>query len=116
MVDNIQLDNTFHALADPTRRHIIGMLVEQQQHRIKDLVAPFEISFAAVSKHIKVLEKAELVTRTKIGREYHVQLNTLPLKQAQDWITYYEQFWLERFARLDKLLVASTSEEDKDIK
>ncbi len=116
MVDNTQLDNTFHALADPTRRHIIGMLVEQRQHRIKELVAPFDISFAAVSKHIKVLEKADLVTRTKFGREYHVQLNTPPLKQAQDWIAYYEQFWLERFTRLEKLLIGGTSEEDKDIK
>ena len=112
MVEYMQLNNTFHALADPTRRHIIGMLVEQQQHRIKELVAPFDISFAAVSKHIKVLEKADLVTRTKRGREFYLQLNTLPLKQAQDWIVYYEQFWIERFAKLEELLVGSSGRED----
>ncbi len=115
MVKYTRLDQTFHALADPTRRHIIGMLVEQQQHRIKDLVAPFNISFVAVSKHIKVLEKADLVTRTKSGREYYLQLNTLPLKQAQDWIDYYQQFWSKRFARLENLLENSANEADMGI-
>ena len=115
MVKYTQLDQTFHALADPTRRHIIGMLVEQQ-HRIKDLVAPFDISFVAVSKHIKVLEKAELVTRSKRGREYYLQLNTLPLKKAQDWIEYYQQFWSKRFAKLEKLLENNATEADSDIK
>ena len=115
MVEYTHLDNTFHALADPTRRHIIGMLVEQRQHRIKELVEPFDMSFAAVSKHIKVLEKADLVTRTKRGREFYLQLNTLPLKQAQDWIEFYQQFWLKRFARLEKLLAGSTIEVDRDI-
>ncbi len=112
MVEYLQLDKTFHALADPTRRHIIGMLVEKQ-HCIKELVAPFDISFAAVSKHIKVLEKADLVIRTKRGREFYLQLNTLPLKQAQEWIEFYRQFWIARFARLEKLLVDGASEEDK---
>jgi DNA-binding MarR family transcriptional regulator len=93
MVNNTLLDNTFRALADPTRQQIIGMLVE-----------PFDISFAAVSKHIKILERANLVTRTKRGREVYVLLNTQPMQQAQDWLSFYQQFWQTRFANLDKLL------------
>lgn len=110
MVNNTQLNNTFRALADPTRRRIIGMLVEQKQHRIKELVEPFDISFAAVSKHIKILERADLVTRTKRGREYYVQLNTRPMQQAQDWLAFYQEFWLQRFAHLEKLLKDETPE------
>ena len=104
MVNNSHLNRTFHALADPTRRQIIGMLVEQKQHRIKELAEPFEMSFVAVSKHIKVLEKAHLLTRTKRGREHYIQLNIKPLTEAQDWIKYYEKFWVARFSRLEKLL------------
>ncbi len=110
MVKYKQLDNTFHALADSTRRHIIGMLVEQKEHRIKELVEPFDMSFVAVSKHIKVLEKAGLVKRTRRGREHYVELNTLPLKQAQDCIQFYQNFWLERFAKLEKLLTKNKIE------
>lgn len=110
MVNNKQLNDTFRALADPTRRQIIGMLVEQKEHRIKSLVEPFDISFAAVSKHIKMLERADLVTRTKRGREYYVQLNTQPMQQAQDWLSFYQQFWLKRFANLEKLLKEETPE------
>jgi DNA-binding transcriptional ArsR family regulator len=104
MVKLEQLDNTFHALADSTRRHIVGMLVEQKEHRIKELVEPFEMSFVAVSKHIKVLEKAGLVKRTRRGREHFIELNTAPLIDAQNWIGFYRDFWTERFSNLDKLL------------
>ncbi|MGH1540660.1 MAG: ArsR/SmtB family transcription factor [Arenicella sp.] len=104
MVNNEHLNNTFHALADPTRRHIIGMLVEQQEHRIKELVEPFEMSFAAVSKHINVLERAGLVTRNRRGRETFIQLNPEPLQNAQEWIDFYQQFWTQRFSKLKKLI------------
>ena len=104
MVNDSQLNNTFHALSDPTRRHIIGMLVEQRQHRVKDLVEPFDMSFAAVSKHITVLERAHLVSRQKQGREIFVRLNPQPLEQAQQWIQFYQNFWTERFTNLEKLL------------
>lgn len=110
MVKNTQLDNTFRALADPTRRQIIKMLAEQKEHRIKALVEPFDMSFAAVSKHIKMLERADLVTRTKRGREYYVQLNTLPMQQAENWLAFYQQFWITRFSNLEKLLKEETPE------
>ena len=104
MVKHDQLNDTFHALADPTRRGIVSMLAEQREHRIKDLSAPFDMSFAAVSKHIKVLERADLVTRVKRGREHYLRLNPQPMNDARDWLAYYEQFWRERFMQLDKLL------------
>jgi DNA-binding transcriptional ArsR family regulator len=112
MVNNKHLNDTFHALSDPTRRHIIGMLVEQQQHRVKELAAPFNMSIAAVSKHITVLERADLVTRTKRGREIFVQLNMQPLSQAQDWLEFYQQFWLKRFSNLEKMSSHDTSTEE----
>lgn len=104
MVNNNALDNTFRALADPTRRQIIGMLIEQKEHRVTDLAEPFDMSLVAVSKHIRVLERAELVTRVKRGREAYLQLNTGPLKSAKDWLAFYEQFWRERFAALENLI------------
>lgn len=110
MVNNEALDNTFHALADPTRRQIIGMLIEQKQHRVTDLASPFDMSLAAVSKHIRVLERAELVTRVKRGREAYLQLNTSPLKGAKDWLAFYEGFWRERFATLESLIENEASE------
>ena len=113
MVNNEQLNDTFHALSDPTRRHIVGMLVEQHQYRVKELVEPFDMSFAAVSKHISVLERAKLVTRQKRGREIFVRLNTQPLEQAQKWIQFYQKFWTQRFAKLEDLLVKTSHEADQ---
>ena len=104
MVNNDALDDTFRALCDRTRRQIINMLTEQKQHRIKDLAAPFDISLAAISKHIRILERARLVTRIKRGREYYLQLNTEPMREAKDWLAFYERFWLERFAHMEQLL------------
>ena len=112
MVKQEQLDHTFHALADPTRRGIVSMLAEQRERRIKDLSEPFDMSFAAVSKHIKVLERADLVTRVKRGREFYLRLNPEPMNQARDWLAFYEQFWRERFMQLDKLI----SNESKTVK
>ena len=104
MVEYKTLDQTFMALADPTRRHIISMLVEKQQMRVMELAEPFDISLAGTSKHIKVLERAGLVQRLKKGREHYLKLNPEPLKQAKDWLVYYENYWLKRFASLEKFL------------
>lgn len=101
---NTQLDHTFMALADPTRRQIIGMLVQEKNKRVKELAQPFDMSLAAVSKHIKVLERAKLVKRYKQGREHYLELNPKPLREVKDWVGYYENFWLQRFSALEKLL------------
>jgi DNA-binding transcriptional ArsR family regulator len=102
------LDATFRALADPTRRKVVGMLMAQEECRIIDLARPFNISLAGFSKHIKLLEEAELVIRSKRGRENFLQLNTEPLDKARDWLAYYEQFWTEKLSSLDGLLARDT--------
>ncbi|MEQ8953659.1 MAG: metalloregulator ArsR/SmtB family transcription factor [Gammaproteobacteria bacterium] len=105
-----RLNLSFHALADPTRRGIVGLLIEQRQRRISDLAEPFSMSLAAVSKHIRVLEKAELVTRVKRGREYYLQLNVNPLREVGDWVGFYEQFWKQRFTKLESMLAMENPE------
>ncbi len=97
------LNNTFHALSDPTRRAIIAMLIENDTCTIKDISSPFTISLAAISKHVQVLEKAQLVTRKKKGRDNHISLNPKPLKEIKEWLNFYESFWTEGFERLEKV-------------
>ena len=103
------LDGIFHALADPTRRAIIGALM-QGPKTVGEISRPFDISLPAVSKHLKVLERASLVTRQVRGREHHCRLNPESLAPAHDWLSFYSGFWNERLDALDALL----SEEDND--
>lgn len=93
------LDSTFAALSDPTRRAILSKLTEGETP-IMEIATPFEMSLPAVSKHIRVLEKAGLVTRRKQGREYFCSLNAKPLRDAAKWLVFYQQFW---DAKLDSL-------------
>ena len=86
------LDATFMALADPTRRAILQRLIAGSA-TVSELAEPFDITLAATSKHLRFLEKANLITRTRRGREHHVSLNPGPLQEAQDWINHYRQFW-----------------------
>jgi DNA-binding transcriptional ArsR family regulator len=86
------LDRLFFALSDPTRRAIVARLA-QGDITIAALAAPFAISLVAVSKHIRVLEQAGLITRTKLGREFHLKLVPQKLQSAADWIDQFEQFW-----------------------
>jgi DNA-binding transcriptional ArsR family regulator len=88
------LDRLFFALSDPTRRAIVARLA-QGDITIATLAAPFAISLVAVSKHIRVLEQAGLLTRTKLGREFHLKLVPQPLRGAADWIDQFEQFWTQ---------------------
>jgi DNA-binding transcriptional ArsR family regulator len=111
MVENEsqQLDLIFHALADGTRRQLLKMLA-QREFTIGELAEPFQISLNAVSKHIKVLEEAGLLTRTKDGRIHRCAMNAAPLAAAQDVIRYYQQFWESRFRALDQYLQQSVQE------
>jgi DNA-binding transcriptional ArsR family regulator len=86
------LNVTFAALADPTRRRILEKLSHQQQ-RVTDLAEPFAMSLPAVSKHLRILEDAGLLTRQRQGREHHLQLESAPMQQAQLWIEQYRKFW-----------------------
>lgn len=97
------LDGIFHALADPTRRAIIGALA-QGPKTVGEISQPFDISLPAVSKHLKVLERVGLVSREVRGREHHCRLNPESLASAQDWLSFYSGFWQERLDSLDALL------------
>jgi DNA-binding transcriptional ArsR family regulator len=93
------LDAVLAAIADPTRRAILDRLATGPA-RVTDLAAPFEMSLNAVSKHIKVLEHARLVRRTKQGREHTLALEAAPLREVSRWVNHHERFWSERVDRL----------------
>lgn len=97
------LDGVFHALADPTRRAIIGTLVHGPK-TVGEIWRPFDISLPAVSKHLKVLERAGLVEREVRGREHHCRLVPQSLAGAHDWLSFYSGFWEERLDGLETLL------------
>jgi DNA-binding transcriptional ArsR family regulator len=97
------LDATFIALADPTRRAILARL-KQGDATVNELAAPFNISQPAVSKHLKILERAGLVTRSAAGTRRPVRIEAAPMKQAADWLEKYRIFWEESYKRLDALL------------
>jgi len=86
------LDATFGMLADPTRRRILERLARGGA-RVTDLAEPFAMSLPAVSKHLRVLEQAGLVRRTRLGREHHLELAPAPIQQALRWMEQYRKFW-----------------------
>ncbi len=89
------LNRVFFAISDPTRRMILVRLADSQQLTITALAEPLAMSFVAVSKHVRVLEQAGLVKRSKQGREYHLRLVAEPLRDAVDWLDRFERFWGE---------------------
>jgi len=97
------LDHTLIALADPTRRAILRRLARGEA-RITDLAEPFDISFNSVSKHIKLLERADLVARRKAGREYILTFKPKPLNEVQAWITKQRAFWGASLKAIDAML------------
>src|SRR5258705_4265136 len=97
------LDHTLIALADPTRRAILRRLARGEA-RITDLAEPFAISFNSVSKHIKLLERAALIERRKVGREYILQFRPKPLTEVQAWIAKQQAFWHAGLAAIDDML------------
>ena len=97
------LDATFAALADPTRRAILARLASGEAS-VAELAEPFEMSQPAVSKHLKVLEKAGLIVRGRDAQRRPSRLEAAPLEEAAEWIEKYRRFWEARFQRLDALL------------
>ncbi len=97
------LDLTFHALADPTRRAILARLALGEA-TVNELAEPFAISLPAISKHLKVLERAGLITRGRDAQFRPCRLETDSLKEAYDWIDRYREHWEERFDRLAEYL------------
>ncbi len=100
-----QLDAVFHALSDPTRRAMISRLAEAPCG-ITELAAPFDMTLAAVSKHIKVLEAAGLVRRNIQGRNHTCELDARPMLGGIEWLRHYEQFWNQRLDALTAALLA----------
>lgn len=109
-----RLDLTFAALADPTRRAILARLAEGES-TVGDLARPFEISRPAISKHLRVLERAGLVKRTRDGRLSRCGLDAKPMRDAAEWVEEYRQFWesqldaLARFLEQDEEKSSSTT-------
>ena len=99
----LNLDDVFRALADPTRRAMLRSLAGGDRN-IRALAEPFAMSFAAASKHVKVLEGAGLVRRRVEGRSHVCRLQAAPLAAAEEWLRFYEQFWNQRLDALEALL------------
>lgn len=99
----VDLDATFAALADPTRRAILARLVSGQC-TVTELAEPFEMSQPAISKHLKVLERAGLIARGRDAQRRPCRLEAKPLAEANRWLEHYRQQWEEHFQRFDGLL------------
>ena len=99
-----QLDRTFHALGDGTRRRMLALLSKRGECTAGDLGEPFEIAQPSVSKHIRVLEQAGLVARRVEGRVHRFRLVVTPLEEAQDWIARHRDFWEGTLDSLGELL------------
>ncbi len=98
------LSMTFAALADPTRRAILARLAGGGEASVTELAAPFDMSLPAVSKHLKVLERAGLITRGRDAQWRPCKLEATPLKDVAEWTERYRRFWEESFDRLDDYL------------
>jgi DNA-binding transcriptional ArsR family regulator len=103
MTPSQQLDATFTALADPTRRAILARLMSGEAS-VNELAEPFSISQPAVSKHLKILERAGLVTRSRDATRRPVKIEAGPMREAADWLSNYRKFWEQSYQRLDALL------------
>ena len=98
------LDQVYGAIADPTRRAILGILADGEVN-VGSLAERFPISLNGVSKHVKVLERAGLVARTVQGREHRLRLSAEPLRDAAIWLEHYRTFWETRLSALEEFLL-----------
>ena len=96
-----RLDGVFNALCDPTRRAILARLTDTDA-RVTEIAAEFPISLNSISKHIRMLERAGLLTRSISGRDHVLSLNAQPMAEAAAWIEHYRRFWEGRLAALEK--------------
>jgi DNA-binding transcriptional ArsR family regulator len=108
------VDSIFQALADPTRRRILVRLSSAGEGAVTDLAKPFRISLPAISRHLRVLERAKLIGRKRNGRVHMIHARAQGLKPAQDWIAQYIAHWDRSFDKLDELLRIEMNK-DKEI-
>jgi DNA-binding transcriptional ArsR family regulator len=113
MATSTQLDQVFSALADPTRRAILARLAAGEA-TVNELVAPFDLSQPTISKHLKVLEQAGLVSRSREAQFRPVRLNAAPMASAAEWLGGYRRFWEESFDRLDEYVNEMKRKEQRD--
>ena len=107
--NNVQLDRTFAALVDPTRRAILARLEREDGASVSEIAKPFAIKLPAVMKHLDVLDEAGLITRSKVGRTVTVRLSPQPMRAALEWLHRYERFWSRS---LDRLAAYAERKED----
>jgi DNA-binding transcriptional ArsR family regulator len=107
------LSLTFAALADPTRRKILAILVDGER-TVTQLAEPFEITQPAISKHLRVLERAGLIVRGREAQWRPAKLQAAPLKEASDWVEQYRQNWEESFDRLGAYLQSMQAEQQEN--
>ena len=104
MGDTSQARDVYFAIADPTRRKLIRLLADAKELPLHELTTQFQMGRTAVSKHLSVLKDAHLVLDRKVGRETRYSINPIPLREIQDWLSYYQQFWTNKMAALSRLL------------
>ena len=109
-----QLSRAFQALADPTRRDLVARLAADGDASVGDLAAPYDVTVQAISKHLKVLEDAGLVSRTREAQRRPVHLEAEVLDLMTKWIERYRQQAEERFGRLDAVLAAESKQSDEE--
>jgi DNA-binding transcriptional ArsR family regulator len=112
--DQERLDATFAALADPTRRAILARLASSGQASVQELAEPFAMSQPAISKHLKVLERAGLISRGREAQWRPCRLEAGPLKEVSDWVENYRRFWDDSFDRLGDYLRELQTKEKPD--
>ncbi len=100
-----ELNRVFLALGHPVRRQILARLA-QGEATVTDIAEPFDLSLNAISKHLKVLERAGLIERQVLGREHYCHICPEPLKEASEWLAYYQAFWTSRLDAMEQELIA----------
>lgn len=110
-----RLSETFGALCDPTRRAILARLASGEAS-VKELMEPFQLSQPAISKHLQVLERAGLISRSREAQRRPCRLEAERLKEAAEWIEHYRKFWSESFDRLDDYLKELQGKRDEGVK
>lgn len=113
MINMDHLTNVFTAISHPTRRAIIGQLANGPA-RFSDLALPYDTALNAMTKHLKMLERANLIERRKQGREVFISLRGDPLREVVEWANKYERFWNERLSKFEKHFVDRKKEGSKN--
>ena len=98
------MGDVYSAVADPTRRQLLRLLADADELPLHKITAQFQVGRTAVSKHLAVLKEAGLVSDRKAGRETRYHLNAAPLREIQEWVSFYERFWTGRLDQLERIL------------